>query len=279
MPLHVDVRDRALAPQPRARGIEARLVRVGRRVGEDSGGFLDGQIHVALSRSCAATTCRDAPPTFSGQRPRRTGSSFSALFRFDRVRTGSPISSIVGYVRQQLLEEHPPLEPRQVHAEAVVLGDAERQMRVRLAVDVEPLRVVEDRFVAVGRRVVHRHLVAGLDLDVAQLGVGGRGATEVVQRVGPPQDLLDGAVDQCRVGAQLGQLLGMVEQRQQSRREHRLGRVVAGGDELHEERTEVDLAHERAAELGTEDQRREIFAGLFLRGDAPRTRSRTSPSP
>ena len=58
--------------------------------------------------------------------------TFSALFRLERTRTGSPVSSIVGNVGEQLLEEHPAFEPREVHAEAEVFGDPERQVRVRV---------------------------------------------------------------------------------------------------------------------------------------------------
>ena len=62
---------------------------------------------------------------------------FSALLRFERWRRGSPASSMPSNVREQLLEEHPTLEPGEVDAEAEVLGDPERQVRVRVAVDVE----------------------------------------------------------------------------------------------------------------------------------------------
>ena len=101
-------------------------------------------------------------------------------------------------------------------------------------------------------------------VDAPQLGVGGGGAAEVVQRVGPPQDLLDGTVDERRVGAQLGQLLRVLQQREQPGGQHRLGGVVAGRHELHEERAEVDVGHELPAELGAEDQRGEVVARLLL---------------
>ena len=186
------------------------------------------------------------------------------LLRFERVRWGSPVELDRRVGGQQLGEEHAAFEAGEVHAEAVVLGDPERQVRVGAAVDVEALGVVEDVLVAVGRRVVHRDLVAGLDLDASHFGVGGGGSPEVVQRVGPPQDLLDRALDQGGVGSQLGQLVRVLEERQQPRRQHRLGGVEAGGDELDEERPEVDLAHHLPTELGAEDQRREVFAGRLL---------------
>ena len=65
------------------------------------------------------------------------------------------------------------------------------------------MRVGEHVLVAVGRRVDHRHLLARPRSSTpSQLGVRGGGAPEVVQRVGPAQDLLDRAGDERRVGPQ-----------------------------------------------------------------------------
>ena len=106
-----------------------------------------------------------------------------------------------------------------------------------------------------------------------QRGVGGGGAPEVVQRVLVAQDLLDCARQQRRIGAHLGELLGVLEQREDARRQHRLGGVVARGDQLHEEDAEVEVAHRAVAEVAGEDQRREVVAGLLgaaLRGELHR---------
>ena len=75
-----------------------------------------------------------------------------------------------------------------------MLADAERQVRVRVAVDVEA---------PAGRRTRSRRgwptcrtsttLSPAAIVDAVQLGVGGRGAPEVVQRVRVAQDLLDRA--------------------------------------------------------------------------------------
>ena len=180
------------------------------------------------------------------------------------MRTGSPVSSIVGNVASSSSKNTAPLEAGQVHAEAEVLGDAERQVRVRRAADVELLRIVEHVFVAVRGRVDHHDLVARRDRRVAELGVGGRRAPEVVQRVLVAQDLLDRARHERGIGPQVGELVGMVEQRAQADDEHRLRRVVAGGDELHEEAAEIDVGHVVAVELGLEQQRREVLARRLL---------------
>ena len=177
------------------------------------------------------------------------------------MRRGSPVSSMVGKVASSSSKNTRPSRrarctPRQKCSPMPNerCGFGWRWMS-------NASRVVEHGLVAVGRRVVHRHLVAGRDRHVVQHGVGGGGAPEVVERVGPPQDLLDRAGDERRVGAQLGELVGVVEQREQPRRQHRLGGVVAGGDELHEEAAEVEVGHRPAAEVALQDQRGEVFAG------------------
>ncbi len=53
----------------------------------------------------------------------------------------------------------------EVRAQAEVLTEAERQVRVRAPVDAERERIVEHVFVAVRRREVQRELVAGADRE------------------------------------------------------------------------------------------------------------------
>src|SRR5581483_645973 len=114
---------------------------------------------------------------------------------------------------QQLFEEHPALEAGKVGAEAEVFGDAEGQMRVGIAADVEALWVGEHVLVAVGRRIEHRHLLARGDLGTRELGVLCRRPPEVMERVSPPQDLLDRARKQRRVRTYVDQLVWMGQQR------------------------------------------------------------------
>ena len=174
----------------------------------------------------------------------RMGSDLSPLLRLERTRTGSPVSSIDGKVAEQLLEEHPALEPGEVHAEAEVLGDAERQVRVGRAVDVEALRVVEHVLVAVGRRVVHRHLVARPDrrrraARCRRWRCAGSSAAGWPS-AGSPRPRPGSSDGSARSSASWS---GCCSSAQQARRQHRLGGVVAGGDELHEEAAEVDVGH------------------------------------
>ena len=61
-----------------------------------------------------------------------------------------------------------------------------------------------------------------------------------------------------RSRAQLGQLLGVLQQGVQARREHGLRGVLPGRDELDEEDPEVDVGHQLAAELGLQDVGRQV---------------------
>src|SRR5215207_10892123 len=66
-----------------------------------------------------------------------------------------------GQPRDQLLEHHADLQPRQVRTETDVGPPAaERHVRVRVAADVEALGVREDLLVVVGRYEPHDDLVA-----------------------------------------------------------------------------------------------------------------------
>ena len=100
--------------------------------------------------------------------------------------------------REQVAEDRLELDPRDVRAHAEVLAEAEREVRVRAAIDPERERIVEHLLVAVRRREVERDLLAGADRHAAHLAVLGGGAGEVADRADPAQDLLD------RVGQQLG---------------------------------------------------------------------------
>jgi len=59
-----------------------------------------------------------------------------------------------------------------------------------------------------------------------------------VQRVGEAQDLFHRAAEQAAVGAQGRELIGVLEEREQTGRQHRLGGVVSSGDKLYEEAAE-----------------------------------------
>src|SRR5215471_16111440 len=113
--------------------------------------------------------------------------------------------------RQEVTIGHLELEPRHVGAGAEVLADAEGEVTVRVAVDAEAVRVLEDLLVAVRRGVEERDDVAAADALPAQLDVGRGGAGEVDDRARPAQDLLDPALEQVRPRLEAAPLLGMLD--------------------------------------------------------------------
>jgi hypothetical protein len=81
-----------------------------------------------------------------------------------------------------------------------VAAEAEGEMLVRVALDVEAERVVKDRVVAVGRRIEEGNAIAGGDGGVAQPVVLACRPQEMFDRRHPAQHLLDGAFDLLRIG-------------------------------------------------------------------------------
>src|ERR1051326_3119485 len=88
----------------------------------------------------------------------------------------------VGQPGEQLLEHDVNPEPGEIRAEAEVLADAERQMVVGRAADIETVGIGEDVFVAVRGDVPEDDLVSFADLPAAHLDVLCGGAAEVHHR-------------------------------------------------------------------------------------------------
>ena len=100
---------------------------------------------------------------------------------------------------EQFGEQQAQGEPGEVRSEAEVLADSEGELRVRRAVDVEGVGVVEYRRIAVRPGVPHQHLVALRDLLASDLDVGGGRSTEVMDRRLPTQYLLDRQRNEIRI--------------------------------------------------------------------------------
>ena len=112
---------------------------------------------------------------------------------------GSAASSRSGRRGQQLLEHHAQLEAGERLAEAEVRAEAERDVLVRVALDVEAVRVGELRLVAVRRLVEQHALLAFVQLLAHELDVVGDRAAHVLDRADPAQHLLDRDRDLGRV--------------------------------------------------------------------------------
>src|SRR5215472_12829225 len=84
------------------------------------------------------------------------------------------------------------LQPREVGPEAEMLADSERDVRIRVAPDVEFERFVEHFLVTVRRGIEQADGFSSRDLLAADLGVFRRSARELDHRRGPSHDLFDG---------------------------------------------------------------------------------------
>src|SRR5947209_14570933 len=114
---------------------------------------------------------------------------------------------------ERLLEHHLQLQPCERRAEAEVTAARAERLVLGFAAEVEVVRVLVARLVAVGGDVPHHDLLALLDLLPVQLGVAGRRAAEVRERRKHAQRLLDGIGDQGGVIEQQLQLIAVFHER------------------------------------------------------------------
>ena len=139
----------------------------------------------------------------------------------------------------------------------------EGHLRVRLAADVEAVRVVEDRLVEVARDVPGGDFVVLADLLAVQLCIGGGGAAKMVHRGRPAEDLAGGERIQVWVRAQPFQLFGVVDQRQQPLGDRVAGGLVAGDREQQEVDVELVLGQRAAVDLGLDQLADDVVAGAL----------------
>ena len=119
---------------------------------------------------------RPSPPGQPDQRPPAhavvpplIGRRLMPLMKFERSRSTGPSSRTSASLRQQLLEQHLELHAGQLSTEAEVRAHPpEGHVLVGRAVDVEAIRIGELALVVVGGHEPDHHLVAALDLPVAE---------------------------------------------------------------------------------------------------------------
>ena len=102
----------------------------------------------------------------------------------------------VGKAREKAWNRRAPLRPGEPRAEAEVDAVAERQVRVRLAIEPQLVGLVEHLGIAVGRADAHDDLVAGSNRLPAELEVLVGHAGRELHRALEAQQLLDGRADQ-----------------------------------------------------------------------------------
>ena len=143
-------------------------------------------------------------------------------------------------------DDRPVVDLRDFHLEEADqesrVGPRQDELRpLGVAVHVEAVRIREHVLVAVGRRVDHRQLLARPDVLPAHDGVGGGGASEVVERVRPAQDLLDRRRNERGILLQPPHLLGVLHERERAVGDRVPGRLVAGDHQQREVRMELVL--------------------------------------
>lgn len=125
---------------------------------------------------------------------------------------------------------------------------AEREVVVRVALDVEAVRVGELALVVVGRYVVTDHLVARSDVPSRQLARGGAAGRQ--HRRVHPQHLLDRRRQQRGAGPQPAVGLGVLHERKYATRQGATRRVVPGDHQEEEEHLQLRVGEPLAVDLG-----------------------------
>src|SRR5450631_744868 len=162
--------------------------------------------------------------------------------------------------RQQVTENRLELDPGDVRAHAEVLAEAEREMRVRAAIDSELERVVEHLLVAVRRREVQRNLLARVDRGPPHLAILGGGAREVADRADPAQDLLHRIREQLRTFSQLLPLAAVLGEGEQASADGVARGLVARLDEELAVRDELLCVQPGTVDLGLDQLADQVVA-------------------
>jgi hypothetical protein len=142
------------------------------------------------------------------------------------------------------------LHPCEVLPQALVHAVAERVVLARAPVDVELVGFGEHLGIEVGRPVRDQHSFSGADALTGDVDVRGRHANAGgVGDGGVAQELLDDAGHHSRVGAELGELIGVFQQHHDAQGDHVGGGLVARGQQQHGGAGEVVPGQLTAGEL------------------------------
>ena len=185
------------------------------------------------------------------------------MFRFERCRTGSPVSSIEVQrssisSRNTRASSRARCTPRQkcspMPNDRCGLGLRWMSKRVR---------IVEDRLVPVGRGVDHRHLVAARR-SAARRARCRRSRSGGSSAAGSPSagPLRRRPGINDRSARSSASWSGWFSRARMRRGQHRPARVVAGHDQLHEEAAEGQVGHRRAVDLCAEQQGDQVLPGF-----------------
>ena len=198
--------------------------------------------------------------------------------KFEAARTGSPTRRRPGRLLEQEAQHLDHLQPGQLGTQAEVRADAERDVGVRVPQQVQPMRIIEHRGIAVGGAEPDHDLVARPDLLVAQRGVAGGGASELLNGRHVAQQLVDGRREVLGVLGHPRPQVVLVQG------EHRAGhgvarRLVAGDHQEEPEHLELRVAQSLAVDLGVDDPADDVVARMSPDGPPPSPGRRPSSRP
>ncbi len=138
----------------------------------------------------------------------------------------------VGKPRQKLAIDRLELDLRHALADAGVRAIAKGDVLVGVCpLNVQAIGILEHRFVAVGRAIVHDHLFALGDLLAGNLDVAGSRAAHVDHWTDHANELVDGAGDEFGPGDQLCLFAGKVGEQSHGPADGVAGGVVACEDD------------------------------------------------
>ena len=166
---------------------------------------------------------------------------------------------------EQRAERDLALEPRQRRTQAEVRAEAEREVAVVAARDVEAVGLVEHRRVAVRRADAADHERALPDRHAAELHVLERDAHGALHRAVEAQHLLDRALQQLGLRAQARELVGVLQERERPVPDQVRGRLVTGEQQQDRGRQQLAVA-ERVAVLLRRDERADQVVARLARG-------------
>src|SRR5262245_49514584 len=153
--------------------------------------------------------CRtlDRPSLARGELDRQGGEADLELRRraLETRRVDLPLADTT----QELLEQHPALEARQVDPDAVVRAVAEAQVAAGTPAHLEAVGVLELAFVAVRRLQQEEEALAVADAEAADFQVGLRRAPDRLEHALVAHHLLEGAGYERRFGRDGGALVRM----------------------------------------------------------------------
>ena len=191
------------------------------------------------------------------------------LMKFEaRSGGGSSLASVkVGQALQQLLEEHAQLEAGQARAQAEVRAEAEGEMVVRRALDIEGERIGEDRGVAVRGRVEEQQLALPLAMRWPRSSTS-RVAVRAMFWIGVTQRSISSTAVGIFVGSALRRaaLLGMPQQLVHAAADDVPRRLVAADQDQQRFHQQLVVVEPHPVDLGVDEDADQIVLRLLTGG-------------